>query len=43
MLPSRRLIGELLRIEAEHGRDRATVSRWGPRTLDLDLLLYGSG
>ncbi|QYK46842.1 MAG: 2-amino-4-hydroxy-6-hydroxymethyldihydropteridine diphosphokinase [Phycisphaeraceae bacterium] len=42
LLPSRRLIGELLRIEAEHGRDRATVSRWGPRTLDLDLLLYGS-
>jgi 2-amino-4-hydroxy-6-hydroxymethyldihydropteridine diphosphokinase len=26
-------------IEAEHGRVRGT-QRWGPRTLDLDLLLY---
>lgn len=25
-------------IEAAHGRDRATEERWGPRTLDLDLL-----
>ncbi|MCW5767519.1 MAG: 2-amino-4-hydroxy-6-hydroxymethyldihydropteridine diphosphokinase [Phycisphaeraceae bacterium] len=41
-LPAQRLIEVLLRIEAEHGRDRATGSRWGPRTLDLDLLLYGS-
>lgn len=29
----------LLRIEAEHGRRRG--ERWGPRTLDLDLVLYG--
>lgn len=41
-LPSRRLMAELLRIEAEYGRDRATALRWGPRTLDLDLLMYGS-
>ena len=27
------------RIENEHGRIR-TGTRWGPRTLDLDLLLY---
>jgi len=27
-------------IENEHGRVR-TGERWGPRTLDLDLLLYG--
>jgi len=27
-------------IENEHGRVR-TAERWGPRTLDLDLLLYG--
>lgn len=27
-------------IEIEQGRVR-TVQRWGPRTLDLDLLLYG--
>ena len=28
-------------LEAEHGRDRASEVRWGPRTLDVDLLLYG--
>jgi 2-amino-4-hydroxy-6-hydroxymethyldihydropteridine diphosphokinase len=32
------LLDLLLRIEAEHGRVRR--ERWGPRTLDLDLLLY---
>jgi 2-amino-4-hydroxy-6-hydroxymethyldihydropteridine diphosphokinase len=31
------LLGLLLQIEAELGRERA--ERWGPRTLDLDLLL----
>jgi len=36
------LLAELLRIEREAGRDRGTQSeRWGPRALDLDLLLYG--
>jgi 2-amino-4-hydroxy-6-hydroxymethyldihydropteridine diphosphokinase len=36
------LLGQLLRIERECGRDRAKQSeRWGPRALDLDLLLYG--
>ncbi len=29
----------LLAIEADLGRVRA--ERWGPRTIDLDLLLYG--
>ncbi|MDN5864216.1 MAG: 2-amino-4-hydroxy-6-hydroxymethyldihydropteridine diphosphokinase [Gammaproteobacteria bacterium] len=33
------LLTELLAIEARHGRERR--ERWGPRTLDLDLLLYG--
>lgn len=28
------------RIEADHGRDRARERRWGPRTLDIDILLY---
>lgn len=32
------LLDLLLRLEAELGRERA--ERWGPRTLDLDLLLY---
>jgi 2-amino-4-hydroxy-6-hydroxymethyldihydropteridine diphosphokinase len=27
-------------IESDHGRDRANERRWGPRTLDLDLLAY---
>lgn len=33
------LLARLQRIEHEHGRVRS--ERWGPRTLDLDLLLYG--
>jgi 2-amino-4-hydroxy-6-hydroxymethyldihydropteridine diphosphokinase len=35
------LLDELLAIERRAGRDRAQGQRWGPRTLDLDLLLYG--
>jgi len=37
------LLQELLRIERDAGRDRLAdgSDRWGPRTLDLDLLLYG--
>ncbi len=34
-----RLLRELQRIEAERGRERKDL-RWGPRTLDLDLLVY---
>lgn len=33
------LLTELQAIEQRQGRVRST--RWGPRTLDLDLLLYG--
>jgi 2-amino-4-hydroxy-6-hydroxymethyldihydropteridine diphosphokinase len=33
------LLAELLAVEAELGRVRDV--RWGPRTCDLDLLLYG--
>ena len=40
-LPARELLEALLAIERAHGRDRASETRWGPRTLDLDLLLYG--
>lgn len=34
------LLHHLLRIELEHGRDRSHAIAKGPRTLDLDLLLY---
>ncbi len=33
------LLSRLHRVEAEMGRER--VSRWGQRTLDVDLLAYG--
>lgn len=35
------LLDALLGIERAAGRDRSLAPRWGPRTLDLDLLLYG--
>jgi 2-amino-4-hydroxy-6-hydroxymethyldihydropteridine diphosphokinase len=34
------LLFTLHRIEQKFGRNRATETRWGPRTLDLDLLAY---
>lgn len=34
------LLRALLHVEQEHGRDRSHGIRKGPRTLDLDLLLY---
>jgi 2-amino-4-hydroxy-6-hydroxymethyldihydropteridine diphosphokinase len=38
-LPPGELLSELQQIESRHGRQRD--QRWSPRTLDLDLLLYG--
>ena len=40
-LSPRELLERLLDVERSLGRDRAVEERWGPRTLDLDLLLYG--
>ena len=37
-IPPLQLLKELQDIESRHGRQR--VERWGPRTLDIDLLLY---
>lgn len=37
-LPPRSLLDQLLKIEQELGRRRDR--KWGPRTIDLDLLLY---
>jgi 2-amino-4-hydroxy-6-hydroxymethyldihydropteridine diphosphokinase len=36
---ARELLAELLAVETALGRERR--ERWGPRTLDLDLLLFG--
>ena len=38
-LPAGDLLRELQRIEQQRGRERGEV-RWGPRVLDLDLLVY---
>ncbi len=35
------LLDALLQIEAGFGRERAKEVRWGSRTLDLDVLVYG--
>ncbi|MCA9286073.1 MAG: 2-amino-4-hydroxy-6-hydroxymethyldihydropteridine diphosphokinase [Phycisphaerales bacterium] len=40
-LSARTLLDLLQRIERDRGRDRSDGVRNGPRTLDLDLLLYG--
>jgi 2-amino-4-hydroxy-6-hydroxymethyldihydropteridine diphosphokinase len=34
------LLDAMLKVERAHGRDRSAGERWGPRTLDLDLLIY---
>ena len=39
-LPAERLLAELQAIELRHGRSRSFAN--APRTLDLDLLLYGA-
>ena len=41
-LPPRDLLDALLDIERSFGRERHRNERWGPRVLDLDLLLYDS-
>lgn len=39
-LPPERLLAQLQRIELDHGRVREV--RWGDRTLDIDIVAYGS-
>jgi 2-amino-4-hydroxy-6-hydroxymethyldihydropteridine diphosphokinase len=34
------LLFALQKIETKFGRDRVKEQRWGPRTLDLDLIAY---
>ena len=38
-LTAEQLLEACLEIERDHGRERR--ERWGPRTLDLDILLFG--
>ena len=40
-LDARALLDGLLGIERRFGRERGHGEQWGPRSLDLDLLLYG--
>ena len=40
-LSARALLEALLEIEHRLGRDRSSEGRWGPRTIDLDLLVFG--
>lgn len=40
-LTARGLLDRLLEIELRHGRVREDELRWGARTLDLDLLVFG--
>jgi len=41
-LPAREVLDRLLAIERRLGRVRSEGPRFGPRTIDLDLLLYGA-
>jgi 2-amino-4-hydroxy-6-hydroxymethyldihydropteridine diphosphokinase len=41
-LGPRELLAEVNRIEAAFGRDRSRESPKGPRSLDIDILLYGA-
>ena len=40
-LEPRALLGHVHAIEAERGRERQAGVRWGPRTLDLDIVRWG--
>jgi 2-amino-4-hydroxy-6-hydroxymethyldihydropteridine diphosphokinase len=38
---ARSLLDIVMAIESRHGRDRASERRWGERSLDIDILLFG--
>jgi 2-amino-4-hydroxy-6-hydroxymethyldihydropteridine diphosphokinase len=40
ILPPRALLTRALEVERTLGRDRGRERRWGPRTIDIDLLAY---
>jgi 2-amino-4-hydroxy-6-hydroxymethyldihydropteridine diphosphokinase len=37
----KKLLEEIQRIEKKYGRDRTKEIRWGQRSLDIDILLFG--
>jgi 2-amino-4-hydroxy-6-hydroxymethyldihydropteridine diphosphokinase len=39
-LAPRALLERALKVERALGRDRARETRWGPRTIDIDLIAY---
>jgi 2-amino-4-hydroxy-6-hydroxymethyldihydropteridine diphosphokinase len=39
-LPPRALLDRAFGVERQLGRDRRREQRWGPRTIDIDLLAY---
>jgi 2-amino-4-hydroxy-6-hydroxymethyldihydropteridine diphosphokinase len=39
-LPPHELLARTQEVERRHGRDRLSGRRWGPRTIDLDLIAY---
>lgn len=40
-LPPPALLKQMQEIEQALGRDRANEQRWGPRTVDIDIIAYG--
>jgi 2-amino-4-hydroxy-6-hydroxymethyldihydropteridine diphosphokinase len=40
MLAPRALLDRALRVEAMFGRDRSREQRWGPRSLDIDIIAF---
>lgn len=40
-LSPHQLLHAVQNVERDLGRNRATETRWGPRTCDIDILLYG--
>jgi 2-amino-4-hydroxy-6-hydroxymethyldihydropteridine diphosphokinase len=41
VLPAEALLFYIEKIERELGRDKANETRWGERTIDIDIALYG--
>ena len=40
-MDARELLEHMMRVEQSLGRDRSVEQRWGPRTIDLDLIVFG--